>query len=131
MILFAAHHLVALANYFWTSCSRPSRHYSKYVYFYSFYFQRSIKRIKTSRSSLPLLRHQEPSTSASTSSSLSSQEILENPSGKPPFDIFSKLLELHEEFKESDEYSVSNLYFIWKISIYKPNESILICNWQK
>lgn len=73
-----------------------------------FYFQRSIKRMKTSRSSLPLLRHQEPSTSAATSSSLSSQEILENSSGKPPFDIFSKLFELHEEFKESDEYTVSN-----------------------
>lgn len=71
-------------------------------------FQRSIKRMKTSRSSLPLLRHQEPSTSSSTPSSSSSQEVLENPSGKPPFDIFSKLLELHEEFKESDEYTVCN-----------------------
>lgn len=49
--------------------------------------------MKASRPSLPLLCPQEPTTSASSSFQ---QEIVENPSGKPPIDIFAKLLELYE-----------------------------------
>lgn len=60
--------------------------------------ERSIKRLKSSRSSLPLLRPQEP-----TASPLTSPEILGNPPSKSTIDIFAKLLELYEEsVRETD-----------------------------
>lgn len=53
----------------------------------------SIKRYKTSQPQLSQLHSQEQFTSVTASP----QEITENPSGKPPIDIFEKLLELHKE----------------------------------
>ncbi|KAJ8942575.1 hypothetical protein NQ318_010383 [Aromia moschata] len=64
--------------------------------------ERSTKRFKPSRSSLPLLRPQEPSTSASTSTDVSG-----TPPPKPTLDIFAKLLELQEEEDSDDELSDS------------------------
>ncbi|XP_057656599.1 transcription factor SPT20 homolog isoform X2 [Diorhabda carinulata] len=75
----------------------------------------SVKRYKTSQPQLSQLNNQEQFTAVNAAS----QEITENPSGKPPIDIFEKLLELHKEeccekdkkFKEEEENDLENVKY--------------------
>ncbi|CAH1953984.1 unnamed protein product [Acanthoscelides obtectus] len=71
--------------------------------------ERPVKKAKLSRSSLPLIRPQEPSCSTS-------QDYIAVTTVKAPFDIFAKLKELHEqEIAKSSENSCETSLLLEKL----------------